>query len=197
VSLLVHTKGTSIRVILKVTHTKDQHPYKELGTQHEMTHSSLFVNSFLQPNFNSHGSLDLLLFQNNGCIRELSVDSPCLWSLVFSLNPLSPSNWSPKINGGVGGGGRWGFGELSRLNIFCCWAKTKEWMGPVGCVTIDLLWHFCTNYVFKWQSSIRRFSHMNHICMSKKIKYPFMFLFCYLEGTLWFFFFPLNFGYEA
>lgn len=99
-SLLVHTKGTSIRVILKVTHTKDQHPYKELGTQHEMTHSSLFVNSFLQPNFNSHGSLDLLLFQNNGCIRELSVDSPCLWSLVFSLDPLSPSNWSPKINGG-------------------------------------------------------------------------------------------------
>ncbi len=104
----------------------------------------------------------------------------------FTLKLIPQNKWS-------GGRGRWGFGELSRMNIFCCWAKTKEGMGPVGCVTINLLWHFCINYVFKWQSSITRFSHTNRICMSKKFKYPFMFYFGYLEGTVWFFvcfFFP-------
>ncbi len=106
----------------------------------------------------------------------------------FLSNPSFTLKLIPQNKWRVG----WGFGELYRMNIFCCWAKTKEGMDPVGCVTIDLLWHFCTNYILKWQSSIRRFSHTNRICMSKKIKYPFIyFLLPWRNLMVFLIFFPL------
>jgi hypothetical protein len=97
------------------------------------------------------------------------------------------------MQGGVGGGEVGIWGTLQDEYFFVVGQRQrKEWTQLDVSQLIYYGIIFVQTTFLKWQSSIRRFSHTKCICMSKKVKYPFMFFFGYLEGTLWYFFFKFH-----
>jgi len=103
------------------------------------------------------------------CLVPSFLSKPC-----FTLKLIPQNKW----RGDLGNPPGWIF--------FVVGQRQRKECAQLDGVTIDLLWHFCTNHILKWQSSIRRFSHTNHICMSKKIKYPFIYLFIFQGGFVMF-----------